>query len=151
MKIFILSILVMLTSCLEDNRSPESALKDFIEIRIGSIVTRTAVLEKVTGKMRASLEHVTDDEFKQFADLRNVQKNSFKILSKSCQEATCFLTYSISYKTNSIEEAKKDKTMFTSEVKKIAELSLVEGKWLIADVTNIKTYHESLEPINALQ
>ena len=43
-----------------------------------------------------------------------------------------------------------DKAAFSSEVKKIAELNLVTGKWLIADVTNIKTYHESLDPINAV-
>lgn len=145
MKFLFLS-LFMLASCLEDNRSPESALKDFIEIRIGNVVTRSSLIDKVTGKMRQSLENVTDEEFKQFADLRNVERDSFKVLSKSCKEETCFLTYSISYKTK-----QNDKNVFTSEVKKIAELSLVSGKWLIADVTNIKTYHESLEPINALQ
>lgn len=145
MKVLICSLLFLLTSCLEDNRSPEAALKDFIEIRIGNVVTKSSLIEKVTGKMRASLESVTDEEFQQFADLRNVQRDSFKVLSKSCQEETCFITYSISYKTK-----QNDKNVFTSEVKKIAELSLVTGKWLIADVTNIKTYHESLEPINAV-
>lgn len=145
MKLILCSLLFLLVSCLEDNRSPEAALKEFIEIRIGNVVTRNALIEKVTGKMRASLESVTDEEFQKFADLRNVQRDSFKVLSKSCQEETCFLTYSISYKTKL-----EDKEAFSSEVKKIAELSLVSGKWLIADVTNIKTYHESLQPINAL-
>ncbi len=146
MKYLVLSFLFLLFSCLEDNRSPEAALKDFIELRIGNVVTRSSVLEKVTGKMRQSLENVTDQEFQQFADLRNVERESFKVLSKSCQDETCFITYSISYKTK-----QNDKNTFTSEVKKIAELSLVAGKWLIADVTNIKTYHESLDAINALQ
>lgn len=146
MKILMCSVFLLLVSCLEDNRSPEAALKDFIEIRIGNVVTRNSIIDKVTGKMKQSLANVSEDEFKQFADLRNVSRDSFKVLSKSCQEETCFLTYSISYKTK-----QNDKDAFTSEVKKIAELSLVEGKWLIADVTNIKTYHESLEPINALQ
>jgi hypothetical protein len=145
MKILLCSLLFLLGSCLEDNRSPEAALKDFIEMRVGNVVTRTSLIEKVTGKMRQSLENVTDEEFQQFADLRNVQRDSFKILSKSCQEETCFITYSISYKTKH-----NDKSAFASEVKKIAELSLVTGKWLIADVTNIKTYHESLEAINAV-
>lgn len=146
MKILLFSVSLLLVSCLEDNRSPEAALKDFIEIRIGNVVTRNSIIDKVTGKMRQSLENVTDDEFKQFSDLRNVSRDSFKVLSKSCQEETCFLTYSISYRTK-----QNEKDAFTSEVKKIAELTLVEGKWLIADVTNIKTYHESLEAINALQ
>jgi hypothetical protein len=146
MKCFFIFVLFLLVSCLDDNRSPEAALKDFIEIRIGNIVTRTSLIDKVTGKMRQSLENVSDEDFKQFADLRNVEKDSFKVLSKSCQEESCFITYSISYKTK-----QNDRNTFSSEVKKIAELSLVSGKWLIADVTNIKTYHESLEPINALE
>ncbi len=143
---FLILCLFLFAGCLDDNRSPEAALKEFIEIRIGNVVTRSAVVERVTGKMRQSLENVSDEEFQQFADLRNVHKDSFKVLSKSCQQETCFLTYSISYKTKH-----EDKDAFTSEVKKIAELTMVEGKWLIADVTNIKTYHESLEAINALQ
>jgi hypothetical protein len=36
-------------------------------------------------------------------------------------------------------------------VKKIAELNLVEGRWLIADVSNVKTYHEAMHPIEPLQ
>jgi predicted component of viral defense system (DUF524 family) len=146
MKLFALSMLLLLASCLEDNRSPEGTLKEFIEMRIGNVVTRSAVLEKVTGKMKLSLENVTDDDFKKFSDLRNVERDSFKVLSKSCQEDTCFLTYSVSYKTK-----QNDKDAFSSEVKKIAELSRVEGKWFIADVTNIKTYHEGIQPINALE
>ncbi len=145
MKLLLFTLLFLLASCLEDNRSPEAALKEFIELRIGNVVTKNSLIEKVTGKMRASLESVSDEEFQQFADLRNVQRDSFKILSKSCQEETCFITYSISYKTK-----QNDKAAFSSEVKKIAELNLVTGKWLIADVTNIKTYHESLDPINAV-
>jgi hypothetical protein len=137
---------VVVCSCFQDNLSPEAALKSFVEGRIGTLVTRDYVLERVTGKMRQSLENISDEEFGKFADLRNVKKESFKILTSSCQLKTCYLTYSISYLTG-----KEEKTAFTSEVKKIAELVNEDGKWLIADVSNIKTYHESLEPINPLE
>ncbi len=133
-------------ACFQDNLSPEAALKSFVESRIGTVVTRDFVLERVTGKMRQSLENISEEEFGKFADLRDVKKESFKILSSSCQLKTCFLTYSISYLTT-----KKEKAAFTSEVKKIAELVNEDGKWLIADVSNIKTYHDSLEPINPLE
>jgi hypothetical protein len=140
---WILSMLLILTSCLQDDLSPEAALKTFVESRIGHVVTRDFVLERVTGKMKQSLENISDEEFTKFADLRNVEKSSFKILSKSCQEKTCFLTYSVSYRT-----MKEEKSAFNSEVKKIAEVINENGKWLIADVSNIKTYHEALESIN---
>ncbi len=139
-------LLVLLCSCMEENLTPESALKDFIESRLGSVVTRQYVLDRVTGTMKQSLENITEDEFGKFADLRNIRKDSFKILSKSCQEKKCFITYSIGYKTR-----EGDKTTFTTEVKKIAELVLIENKWLIADVSNIKTYHEATEAISPLE
>lgn len=142
---FLIFLLLILTSCLQDNLSPESALQSFVEARMGNIVTREDILERVTGKMKQSLENITEEEFSQFADLKNVRRDSFRVISKSCQEKKCFLTYSISYKT---KDDKGEKTNFFSEVKKIAEIVNENGKWLIADVSNIKTYHESMEPLN---
>ena len=142
MKWFI-PLLMIFTSCLKENLSPESTLQSFIESRMGNVVTRDFILEQVTGKMKQSLENISEEEFTKFSDLRNVKKDSFKVLSKSCQAKTCYLTYSVSYQT-----VDNDKASFSSEVKKIAEIVNENGKWLIADVSNIKTYHEALEPIN---
>ncbi len=141
-----LALLFLVTSCMEDSSSPEAALKNFVEARMGNVVTREYVLERTTGTMKQSLENISDEEFAKFADLRNVEKNSFKVITKSCQEKKCFLTYSVSYLTK-----EKDASKYTSEVKKIAEVLLEDGKWLIAEVSNIKTYHEALEPINPLE
>lgn len=146
MKKLSLLLLFLLCACFEDNRSPESALKDFVDMRMGTVTSRDEVLKRVTGTMKESLENISDEEFNQFADLRNVERESFKVLSKSCQEHKCFVTYSLMYKTK-----KEEKDAYSSEVKKIAEVQLVDGKWLIADVTNIKTYHESNIPINAME
>lgn len=145
MKKWLLPFLLILVSCIKDDMSPEGALRTFTEARMGNVVTREYVLDRVTGKMKQSFEIMSDEDFDKFADLRNVQKDSFKVLSKSCQEKKCFVTYSIAYKT------KGDGANFLSEVKKIAEMLLVNNKWLIADVSNVKTYHESLDPISPLE
>lgn len=139
-------LLFFVTACFEENLGPEAVLKSFVEGRLGAVVDRDYILDRVTGKMRQSLENISDEEFNQFADLRGVYKDNFKILSKSCQEKKCFITYAISFRTK-----EKDDLRFTSEVKKIAEVVNENGKWLIADVSNIKTYHEALEPINPLE
>lgn len=146
MKIFLLALLFILSSCLKTDMGPEAALKDFVESRIGQVIEKEFILERVTGQMLQSFENMSDEDFAKFADMKNIKADSFKILSKSCQEKKCFITYSVSYFTRS-----EDKNQFSSEVKKIAELVQVENKWLIADVSNIKTYHESLEPINPLE
>lgn len=138
-------LLVLLVACVKDELTPEGALRTFTEARFGNVITRQFVLDRVTGNMKQSFEIMSDEDFNKFADLRSIRSDSFKILSKSCQEKKCFVTYSVAYKT------KNEEASFSSEVKKIAELVLIEGKWLIADVSNIKTYHESLEPISALE
>jgi hypothetical protein len=148
MKVILFGLLFLLASCLQDDLSPEAALKSFVEDRIGNVVTREYILGKVTANMKQSLENISDEEFAKFADMRNVKKNSFKVLSKSCQDKRCFLTYSISYITT---DASKNTSTYNSEVKKIAEVVNENGKWLIAEVNNIKTYHEALEPINPLE
>lgn len=146
MKLFSLMILTLLMSCTKHDLSPESALRDFIESRIGKTVDREFVMERVTGKMLQSFENMSQEDFTKFADMKNIKSDSFKILSKSCQQNKCFITYSISYQTMN-----ENKATFLSEIKKIVELVQIENKWLIADVSNIKTYHESLEPINPLE
>jgi hypothetical protein len=143
---WIFPLLFLLTACFEDNAGPEATLKNFIEARIGALVTREYVLDRVTGNMKQSLENISEEEFTKFADLRHVKKDSFKILSKSCQEKKCFITYSIGYQT-----VEKEGVAFVSEVKKIAELHIEGGRWLIAEVSNIKTYHEAMAPINTLE
>jgi hypothetical protein len=145
MRLISLLSLFLIYSCFDDNLSPEAALKNFTEARIGNVVTRQFIVERVTGKMKVSFETMDEETFKKFADLRHVKKGSFKIVSKSCQDKKCFLTYQIAY--NSTNETGK----YESEVKKIAELNLVEGRWLIADVSNIKTYIEAQDPINPLE
>ena len=143
---FILLSLFILTACMEDNKTPEAALKSMVESRMGKIVSREDILQQVTSPMKESIENMTEEDFLKFSDLKNVERSSFKVLSKSCQEKKCFVTYSLAYTTKTEGTAK-----FTSEVKKIAEILNVDGKWLISDVSNIKTYHESLEPINPLE
>jgi hypothetical protein len=146
MKFTLLLTLLMLVSCIKDDLSPEAALKDFVESRLGQVIEKEFVLQRTTGRMLQSFENMPEEDFEKFADMRNIKSESFKILSKSCQDKKCFLTYSIGYLTK-----KDDKTVTTSEVKKIAEMVQVENKWLIEDVSNIKTYHENLEPINPLE
>lgn len=138
----ILILLLFSVACFDSGNSPESVLKDFVEVRLEKIANREDVIRKATGKMRLSLEAMDDKDFNLFADLRQYKKNSFRIISKSCQEKKCYITYALSYR-----QAPAGKTLWSSEVKKIVEVHWVDGKWLIADVSNIKTYHEAAESI----
>ena len=137
-----LIILVLLAGCFSQADSPEAAISEFVNSRLEKVAARGDVVDRTTGKMRLSLESMSDEEFESFANLKDFKKESFKIISKSCQDKKCYVTYSVGYR-----QMKASKTGWMSEVKKIAEVLRVEGKWLISDVTNLKTYHESTESI----
>jgi hypothetical protein len=142
MKYLLFLSLLLSFACVDNGNTPESALKDFVERRLENVATRDDVVGQTTGKLRLSLESMDDQDFAKFADLRDYKKSSFRIISKSCQEKRCYVTYAIGYK-----QSPAGKTQWTSEVKKIAELQWEDGRWLIADVSNIKTYHESAQQI----
>jgi hypothetical protein len=143
MKFFLMLSIFLVSACVKKDGTPEAALKDFVESRVGQVIDRGFVLDRVTGKMLQSFENMSDEDFSKFADMRNIKTESFKILSKSCQENRCYVTYAISYLTK-----KDNQTQTASEVKKIAEMVFLDNRWLIGDVSNIKTYHENMEPIN---
>ena len=145
MKLIYLFIFVLF-ACEIETGTPESQVQDFIEARVSHVVSREFVLSRTTGKLKEIIENMSDEDFTKFSDLRQHQKSSFKIHSKSCKEKKCFVTYSLGYKTIS-----NDKPTSMTEVKKIAELEFIEGQWLINDVSNIKSYIESYEAIDALK
>jgi hypothetical protein len=59
MKIAILATLLILVSCIKDDLSPEAALKDFVESRIGQVIDKDFILERTTGRMLQSFENMS--------------------------------------------------------------------------------------------
>lgn len=148
MKFLLLSLFVMVVSCSKKSDkllTPESALKDFVDARVGNVVDKDFILERVTGKMLENFKAMSKEELARFWDMKNIQSDSFKILEKRCEAQSCTLSYSVGYSTSS-----DNKKAFISSVQKEAYLVQVGENWLISDVKNISTYHESLEPINPL-
>lgn len=146
MKKIWLLVLVMILGCTKEPSSPEATLQEFIEKQMGAKITREELLKGVTGPLREKIEKISQEEFASFSDLRNLQKDSFKILSKTCEGKKCLVTYSLTYTTK-----QEEKAAYSSQVEKVAEIYETDGKWLISGVTNIKTLHESLNPINTLE
>lgn len=145
MKIFLLFSFLFLVAC--SRSKPEEALKSYMNDRLsGKLTSREAILAKATGKYWAAINALTEDEFKKFENLSQIKQDSFRLLTRRCEGDTCYLTYSIGYST--LENNKK---IFSSEVKKVAELKRDAGDWKIADISNLTTTHESLVPINPLQ
>jgi hypothetical protein len=146
MKILVLLVMFILVAC-QKNEKPEIVLKNYMQDRLaGKLTSKEEILSYLTGKYWAEVNSLNEEEFKKFESLTNIKQNSFKVISNKCIDLICYITYSISYST--LDQNTKT---FETEVKKVAELRLEDNQWKISDISTIKTFHESLEPIKPLE
>ena len=96
--------------------------------------------------MLASVSELSDEELEKDTRMNGVSDVSIKVISKNCQKDNCVVTYIVEYKTKS-----KTEKLFSSEVKKVAEIEKIGEDWKLASIRNIKTFHESKEPITPMQ
>ena len=146
MKYFLMVFLVV--ACTKDIKTPEGLLAKFTEDITTKKMDRDYYSKYTTGKMKESIEKLTDEEFESYGNLSKVKNAKVEVLKKNCSGEKCALTYIVKYDYKSEGATEKD---FKSEVKKVANLVKIEDVWKIEDVSNIKTYHESIKPINALE
>lgn len=137
MKILSVFLLLFMISCNKES-TPESALEDFINYRFESGQSKEDILEMTTGPLYEKLSSLTEEELQKFTDVKDLSKRKLKVLIKNCEEDTCYLTYVLRYVKGN--ETPRD---YSVEVKKIAQVNKVEEKWLLSDVSNVKTYIES--------
>lgn len=121
---------------------PDESLRDFVSKSIRGELTRDSLLEATTGDLRTELSNLDEEEMNKYLKMEGASHESFRINLKNCEGTKCFLTYTLKY-----EQSNEGKKTFDVELKKMAELHKVEDKWLLADVTDIKTYYEAQQPI----
>ena len=121
---------------------PDESLRDFVGKSIRGEFSRDSLLESTTGNLNAELANLDEEEMNKYLRMEGASHESFRINLKNCEGNTCFLTYTLKY-----EQSKDGQKTFDVELKKMAELRKVEEKWLLADVTDIKTYYEAEQPI----
>ena len=142
-------ILILLTACSYSPKSPEGLIKMFVKDTSSKNVDREYYEKFTTGEILEAADTLTDEELENNSKMGNVKKAETKIVMKKCEsEQKCVVTYIVEYTYQSSSE---DKASFKNEVKKIAEVEKVDGSWKIASVTNLKTYIEANEPIDALK
>lgn len=142
-------LMVIVVGCSKSIKTPEGLLVKFSEDITSSNMDRDYYYEYTAGKMKEEIEALSDEDFEAYRDLSRVKNAKIEILKKNCSDdKNCTLTYIIKYDQKGLE---KEGGGFKSEVKKVANLVQVEEVWKVSDVSNIKTYHESIKPINALE
>ena len=136
----LICLFALLSSCVGTSpKSPEGTLSKFIKLRF-------------EGKSLSDLNYLVTDNFKEkmdslsdtkYEELKNYKKRKFEVLNKQCSPETCQLTYYVSYteQNSGIKEVE-------TETKKIAKLVKSKEKWLIDEISHIKTYHDMINKLN---
>lgn len=136
LSIFILTLLFL--SCSKSETDAEKTLKSFIHKRFEKELTRKDINTFTTGEMAKELNSMTDENFKVFAKKSDWEKNELKIRTQNCKDKVCIIVYTLKY-----AESKSEEKVFSTEVKKIAEIIKENSKWKINKIENVKTYLKS--------
>lgn len=134
--LYLLFMALTLTACLNSNNSPEKALENYIHAVSSGENSKDFYLEHTTSELRENIESMTDEEFRDFVSLPKISGKKFKVITKTCNEDKCTLTYLLTYTSGENKE-------FKNEIKKIAVLIRVEDEWKIASASNLKTFIEA--------
>jgi hypothetical protein len=141
--IYVFLVLIFSFSCTKKH-SPEGFLKEFISYRAKNGSNKQKVLSMLTGEAKKEVESLNEEELEKYLNLPKIKNHKVKILSKNCEsETSCFLTYVIKY-----AQLGKNKANFKLEVKKIAEVIQIDGKWKVGSLSNVKTYIDSQKELS---
>jgi hypothetical protein len=128
----------MLASCdngAKESNDPKMRLNEYISKSFGakSLEDKNDLMSYLTGEAKSRLSAWSEDQFRQaFIDSkRQFLKLAYTEVKKISPDETD-ITYEISY----MDKAKGNNVKVTN--KKMSQLILEDGKWMIRDVHNIK-------------
>lgn len=133
-------------ACNKGAKSPEG----LIEMYVSDITTRSVDRDYFNtytdGELLATVQELSDEDFKEFITVKAVKNARVKILTKNCtNDENCSLTYLIKY-----DVAGGGDSNFKTEVKKLAEVKKFDDVWKLLSVQNLKTFHQALNPIKVI-
>ncbi len=137
----LLTAAMALVSCTK-KLGPEESLREFVRLSINGKMDKDTLLEATTGDLKTDLAALDEEQMSKYLRVEGASRDSFRINLSNCQPKVCFLTYTLKY-----EQSSNGVKTFEVELKKMAELRLEEESWLLADITDIKTYYQAEQPI----
>ncbi len=140
-------LLIFVCSCQQGPLGPEDSFKRYIDMRFDGEKEKNKILEFLSGTFAEKVKNMTDLEYSSFVNMDLFEREDFKILSKKCENQSCFITYTLAYST--FDSKKKNKKQFFSETRKTATLVRDGDIWKIADIEHVKTFHDLLNPLQA--
>jgi hypothetical protein len=137
-KLMALSALALLSACTQGTdmgSDPKRVLNDYISrsFQVHSVSDKQVLLGYLTREAKARLAAWSDEQFQEaFIDNKRQFVKLVFTESKAISPAEQEITYELSY----VDQGKGHDAKITQ--KKLAEMTLEQGKWQISDVRNLK-------------
>jgi DNA-binding Xre family transcriptional regulator len=131
------ALLLSFTACLNSDDSASGHLRKFVKKTTDNL-SQDGYADYAAQDLLESIISMDEEEFKNFQEQSNVEGVKVDILSESCQELSCTITYVTKYQTKT-----SDGSIYGSEVRKLAELVKSDEGWRVTSVKNVKTYLEA--------
>tara|TARA_R110000868_G_scaffold100129_4_gene275455 strand:- start:1328 stop:1765 length:438 start_codon:yes stop_codon:yes gene_type:complete len=141
-KTFLLCLITVFAFSCSKKLGPDESLREIVKLSISGKMSKDQLLSATTSPLRDELAALSEEDMNKYLKIEGASKDSFQINLSNCEELVCYLTYTLKYDTS-----KDGVKTFGVELKKMAELKKVDEKWLLADITDIKTYYEAQQPI----
>lgn len=139
------ALLLSFTACFNSDDSASGHLRKFVKKTTDNL-SQDSYADYAAKDLLESITSMDEEEFKNFQEQSNVDGVRVDILSESCQEFACTITYVTKYQTKT-----SDGSIYGSEVRKLAELIKGDDGWRVTSVKNVKTYLEAKEGLNPLK
>lgn len=140
-----LILLLAFTACFNSDDSASGHLRKFVKETTNNL-SQDNYSDYASQELLESIQSMDEEEFKIFQEQSNVDGVRVEILSESCQQSKCTITYVTKYETKT-----SDGSIYESEVRKLAELLKEDEGWRVTSVKNVKTYLEAKEGLNPLK
>lgn len=144
MKAFAASAIIslLLIGCKRE-LGPEESLREYVDYALSSNPTKDGFMSRSTGELLTMLEMMDPDEFEDYAkEMAHVDRRRLRVNSSQCDNEKCSITYTINY--NSLSN---DESIYTVEVRKIAQMIQEEDRWRLASIINVKSHYDGTKEI----
>ena len=127
----------------EERNDPESVLKSYIKYRFSKDQSKEDLLRRTTGQLYTDLDKFSEEDLRKIVSKYSARQGKLVINLKKCEEARCYITYTLKF-----DQFDGHTKAFRVEVKKIAQIDLVNEVWKIAKISDIKSHFRSYQDIN---
>lgn len=135
----VLIFCLLLIGC-QSNNTPDGVLKSFIEKRLNDKIKIDDLEDYLTGDLLDEYTQALGEDPNKLNESINFKDSRLKIIYQNCNGDECSITYTLSYESDA--KSGDTQTDVSISVRKIALIVKKDEKWLIANISDVKSFYQ---------